>query len=153
VSPKCTHAPNSGHGHRAPEHLWLQRTQANLGGPSSPDLPLKRVSMMSEYGITPVTPGVRQRRQTCQASIMHAVDHDDARFGRAVEWYLDHLSAYRRQGYAPDLTDQEEILMGSAGTYIRIVPVPPPALLSFGPSFHAQAEADSLLPTRALQPR
>jgi hypothetical protein len=34
ASPKCTHAPNSGHGHRAPEHLWLLRTQANLGGPS-----------------------------------------------------------------------------------------------------------------------
>jgi hypothetical protein len=34
VSPKRTNAPNSGHGHRAPEHLWLLRTQANLGGPS-----------------------------------------------------------------------------------------------------------------------
>jgi hypothetical protein len=32
--PQVYPAPNSGHGHRAPEHLWLLRTQANLGGPS-----------------------------------------------------------------------------------------------------------------------
>ena len=43
--------------------------------------------------------------------------------------------------------------IGGPRTYIGMVLVPPPALLSFGPSFHAQAGAVSLLPTRAVQPR